>query len=206
MKSSDMLACGEDLGMVPDCVRPVCWSPTSLAALQSQPHLLLDDPPTYTCFTHGLLGVVWRSNGIFQIAQDSLSATLETPFEVASYNVASILITKQEFGSFEEELFTTGFGIWYLVSQQDRQLILDLSFSSQVLNELGLLGLRIQRYPSTPGQEFGDPAEYNYMMVSNFSPFLMLFPPESTTNIIYPLALFLVNFTASWFWWNQKQF
>ncbi|CAK9278762.1 unnamed protein product [Sphagnum jensenii] len=34
-----------------------------------------------------------------------------------------------------------------------------------VLNELGLLGLRIQRYPSTPGQEFGDPAEYNYMVV-----------------------------------------
>jgi hypothetical protein len=94
---------------------------------------------------------------------------------------------------------------WVLVfdilsHSKDRQLILDLSFSSQVLNELGLLGLRIQRYPSAPGQEFGDPAEYNYMVVSNFSPFLMLFPPESMTNIIYPLTLFLVNFPASWFW------
>ncbi|KAG0604636.1 hypothetical protein M758_10G186000 [Ceratodon purpureus] len=34
-----------------------------------------------------------------------------------------------------------------------------------VLSELGLLGLRIQRMPSAPGQEFGDPAEYEYMTV-----------------------------------------
>ncbi|EFJ19739.1 hypothetical protein SELMODRAFT_268243 [Selaginella moellendorffii] len=34
-----------------------------------------------------------------------------------------------------------------------------------VLNELGLLGLRIQRMPSTPGQEFGNPLEYEYMTV-----------------------------------------
>ncbi|KAG6552731.1 hypothetical protein Mapa_005678 [Marchantia paleacea] len=34
-----------------------------------------------------------------------------------------------------------------------------------VLEELGLLGLRIQRMPSEPGQEFGIPAEYDYMTV-----------------------------------------
>lgn len=34
-----------------------------------------------------------------------------------------------------------------------------------VLNELGLLGLRIQRMPSAPGQEFGIPADYEYMTV-----------------------------------------
>jgi 4-alpha-glucanotransferase len=36
---------------------------------------------------------------------------------------------------------------------------------NQVLSELGLLGLRIQRMPSKPGQEFGLPAEYEYMTV-----------------------------------------
>ncbi|GAQ80801.1 4-alpha-glucanotransferase [Klebsormidium nitens] len=34
-----------------------------------------------------------------------------------------------------------------------------------VLSELGLLGLRIQRMPSKPGQEFGLPVEYEYMTV-----------------------------------------
>ncbi|KAJ7514027.1 hypothetical protein O6H91_23G023000 [Diphasiastrum complanatum] len=34
-----------------------------------------------------------------------------------------------------------------------------------VLKELGLLGLRIQRMPSTPGQEFGIPSEYDYLTV-----------------------------------------
>ncbi|XP_024395916.1 4-alpha-glucanotransferase DPE2 [Physcomitrium patens] len=34
-----------------------------------------------------------------------------------------------------------------------------------VLSELGLLGLRIQRMPSAPGQEFGNPADYEYMTV-----------------------------------------
>eukprot|EP00245_Coleochaete_scutata_P010499 TRINITY_DN368_c0_g3_i1.p1 TRINITY_DN368_c0_g3~~TRINITY_DN368_c0_g3_i1.p1 ORF type:complete len:703 (+),score=133.78 TRINITY_DN368_c0_g3_i1:1-2109(+) len=34
-----------------------------------------------------------------------------------------------------------------------------------VLGELGLLALRIQRMPIIPGQEFGNPAEYDYMTV-----------------------------------------
>ncbi|CAH9105324.1 unnamed protein product [Cuscuta epithymum] len=34
-----------------------------------------------------------------------------------------------------------------------------------VMQELGLIGLRIQRMPSEPGREFGIPSEYNYMTV-----------------------------------------
>ncbi|KAJ7976533.1 4-alpha-glucanotransferase DPE2 [Quillaja saponaria] len=34
-----------------------------------------------------------------------------------------------------------------------------------VMQELGLIGLRIQRMPSEPGQEFGIPSQYNYMTV-----------------------------------------
>ncbi|KAK9824488.1 hypothetical protein WJX72_010729 [[Myrmecia] bisecta] len=36
-----------------------------------------------------------------------------------------------------------------------------------VLAELGLIGLRIQRMPSEPNQEFGDPASYPYMVVAS---------------------------------------
>lgn len=35
----------------------------------------------------------------------------------------------------------------------------------QVMEELGLIGLRIQRMPSEPGLEFGIPSQYNYMTV-----------------------------------------
>lgn len=48
---------------------------------------------------------------------------------------------------------------------EDWKLTLVRLYLGQVLCELGLLGLRIQRMPSTPGQEFGIPAEYNYMTV-----------------------------------------
>jgi len=35
----------------------------------------------------------------------------------------------------------------------------------QVMQELGLVGLRIQRMPSEPDVEFGIPSQYNYMTV-----------------------------------------
>jgi 4-alpha-glucanotransferase len=35
----------------------------------------------------------------------------------------------------------------------------------QVMQELGLIGLRIQRMPSEPNCEFGIPSQYNYMTV-----------------------------------------
>lgn len=34
------------------------------------------------------------------------------------------------------------------------------------MQELGLIGLRIQRMPSEPGLEFGIPSQYSYMTVS----------------------------------------
>lgn len=39
-------------------------------------------------------------------------------------------------------------------------------FLNQVMQELGLIGLRIQRMPSEPGLEFGIPSQYSYMTVS----------------------------------------
>ena len=36
-----------------------------------------------------------------------------------------------------------------------------------VLEELGILGLRIQRMPAEPGVEFGNPARYPYMAVAS---------------------------------------
>lgn len=35
----------------------------------------------------------------------------------------------------------------------------------QVMQELGLIGLRIQRMPSEPGLDFGIPSHYSYMTV-----------------------------------------
>lgn len=35
----------------------------------------------------------------------------------------------------------------------------------QVMQQLGLIGLRIQRMPSEPGLEFGIPSQYSYMTV-----------------------------------------
>lgn len=37
------------------------------------------------------------------------------------------------------------------------------------MQELGLIGLRIQRMPSEPGLEFGIPSQYNYMTVQFFT-------------------------------------
>lgn len=37
--------------------------------------------------------------------------------------------------------------------------------SIQVMQELGLIGLRIQRMPSEPNTEFGIPSQYSYMTV-----------------------------------------
>lgn len=39
--------------------------------------------------------------------------------------------------------------------------------SMQVMQELGLIGLRIQRMPNEPGLEFGIPSQYSYMTVSS---------------------------------------
>lgn len=39
----------------------------------------------------------------------------------------------------------------------------------QVMQELGLVGLRIQRMPSELDLEFGIPSQYSYMTVSSFS-------------------------------------
>jgi hypothetical protein len=40
-------------------------------------------------------------------------------------------------------------------------------FPYQVLRDLGLLGLRIQRMPSNPGVEFALPSDYEYTTVSS---------------------------------------
>lgn len=40
-----------------------------------------------------------------------------------------------------------------------------IAVSMQVMQELGLIGLRIQRMPSDPGVEFGIPSTYPYMTV-----------------------------------------
>lgn len=79
LNSSDMLACGEDLGLIPSCVHPVCL------------------PLSYDHF----------------------------------------LIS----GSCNFDII------------------------SQVMQELGLVGLRIQRMPSEPDLEFGIPSQYSYMTV-----------------------------------------
>ena len=39
------------------------------------------------------------------------------------------------------------------------------NISFQVMQELGLIGLRIQRMPSEPNLEFGIPSQYSYMTV-----------------------------------------
>lgn len=40
-----------------------------------------------------------------------------------------------------------------------------IGFWMQVMQELGLIGLRIQRMPSEPDLEFGIPSQYGYMTV-----------------------------------------
>lgn len=90
LNSSNMLACGEDLGLIPSCVHPVCLlyvHPTSLY---------------YMC----------RS------------------IRIMSWGCQNI--------------------------------------SFQVMQELGLVGLRIQRMPSESDVKFGIPSNYDYMTVRFF--------------------------------------
>lgn len=94
LNSSNMLACGEDLGLVPACVHPVCYS----------------------------------------ILFDSSSFSLKTCVE-AYYVLKSML----------------------------------KSIVTQVMKELALVGLRIQRMPSESDVEFGIPSNYDYMTVSFLS-------------------------------------
>lgn len=42
------------------------------------------------------------------------------------------------------------------------------------MQELGLIGLRIQRMPSEPGLEFGIPSQYNYMTVRSYTMLLQI--------------------------------
>lgn len=44
----------------------------------------------------------------------------------------------------------------------------------QVMQELGLIGLRIQRMPNEPGLEFGIPSQYSYMTVTACSKTIFL--------------------------------
>lgn len=50
--------------------------------------------------------------------------------------------------------------------------------SMQVMQELGLIGLRIQRMPSEPNLEFGIPSQYSYMTVRSH-------PLQCCTQIIW---------------------
>lgn len=45
----------------------------------------------------------------------------------------------------------------------------------QVMEELGLIGLRIQRMPNEPDLEFGIPSQYSYMTVSPCILFFLFF-------------------------------
>lgn len=44
-------------------------------------------------------------------------------------------------------------------------MMFPISWLIQVMQELGLIGLRIQRMPSEPDVEFGIPSQYSYMTV-----------------------------------------
>lgn len=87
-----MLACGEDLGLIPSCVHPVWFMTFSLRKL---------------AFT--------RTNDFIM-------------FEMLIYCITTLM---------------------------------------QVMQELGLIGLRIQRMPSEADLEFGIPSQYSYMTVNS---------------------------------------
>lgn len=91
MNSSDMLACGEDLGLIPSCVHPVRFL-----------HRFSLQNSTFTFSNYCNMLKTWIYGG----------TTL-----------------------------------------------------MQVMQELGLIGLRIQRMPNEPGLEFGIPSHYSYMTV-----------------------------------------
>lgn len=56
----------------------------------------------------------------------------------------------------------------------------------QVMQELGLIGLRIQRMPSEPDLEFGIPSQYSYMTVRANITLI------SIAHIIYQSASFML--------------
>lgn len=109
LNSSDMLACGEDLGLIPSCVHPVCW------LNYSQPS------PTF---------------------------------------LSSLLISQ-------------GF-IFLILHIIEKNLSSNWLILIQVMQELGLIGLRIQRMPSEPGLEFGIPSQYSYMTVRSCACFIVV--------------------------------
>lgn len=98
LNSSDMLACGEDLGFIPSCVFPVRLHSFRLPAL-----------------------------------------------------------------------------IEKFASRHDRHAL------EQVMQELGLIGLRIQRMAAEPGVEFGLPSQYSYMTVC--------LPPPPSSHLAIPMIL-----------------
>lgn len=100
-----MLSCGEDLGLVPSCVHPVCL---------------------FNCFSSPFL-YFWLFN-----ANPNITCT-----KVLSYD-------------------------WMITLMQ-------------VMQELGLIGLRIQRMPNEPGLEFGIPSQYSYMTVRSYTILLYSF-------------------------------
>lgn len=57
-------------------------------------------------------------------------------------------------------------------------LMITMKTSMQVMQELGLIGLRIQRMPSEPNLEFGIPSQYSYMTVRSH-------PLQCCTQIIW---------------------
>ena len=97
LNSSNMLACGEDLGLVPACVHPVCY--TMLSSL-------LIHPASHHSLCRSIHVMCWPM-------------------------LKSIL--------------------------------------TQVMKELALVGLRIQRMPSESDVEFGVPSNYDYMTVRSLS-------------------------------------
>lgn len=52
----------------------------------------------------------------------------------------------------------------------------------QVMEELGLIGLRIQRMPNEPDLEFGIPSQYSYMTVSPWISFFFHFKIDRTLS------------------------
>ena len=116
MNSSDMLACGEDLGLIPSCVHPVCSLKHSL------PH---NPSPTF------LNSLLFQWGFIFLL-----------------YLWFCTILTKKLSSN------------WLILMQ--------------VMQELGLIGLRIQRMPSEPDLEFGIPSQYSYMTVRSCSCFIVV--------------------------------
>lgn len=118
LNSSEMLACGEDLGLIPSCVHPVC----QLYSLSSHKQ----EPPSHSC------------------------ARLLKHTDTCMFRI--MLKTLKGF-----QLFHFG---WCYIERFDYNLLV------QVMQELGLVGLRIQRMPNESDLEFGIPSQYSYMTVN----------------------------------------